>query len=112
MTTAVLGESTAIAPADLRAPSLATPSARLTVALGEYDTGWHDPKASLAAASRLVRRVAEVGADLVVLPELATTGATTEAERAVPVRSADHRHALGTEQTVDLLVGEALGAHA
>lgn len=62
---------------------------RLTVALGEYDTGWHDPKTSIAAASRLVRRVAEVGADLVILPELATTGATTEGDRAVPVDSAD-----------------------
>ena len=110
MTTAVLGESTAIAPADLRAPSLATPSARLTVALGEYDTGWHDPKASLAAASRLVRRVAEVGADLVVLPELATTGATTEAERAVPVDSADVDaiRAMARENRMWIVAGVAL----
>lgn len=62
---------------------------RLMVALGEYDTGWHDPKASLAAASRMIRRVAEVGADMVVLPELATTGATTEGDRAVPLESPD-----------------------
>ncbi|HEX4351822.1 MAG TPA: nitrilase-related carbon-nitrogen hydrolase, partial [Polyangiales bacterium] len=62
---------------------------RLTVALGEYDTGWHDPKTSIAAASRLIKRVAEVGADVVVLPELATTGATTEGERAVSIDSAD-----------------------
>lgn len=91
MTTAVLDESIAASrrvSGDF-APSLETPSARLTVALGEYDTGWHDPKASLAAASRLVKRVAEVGADLVVLPELATTGATTESERAVSLDSAD-----------------------
>ena len=64
-------------------------TARITVALGEYDTGWHDPKASIAAAGRLVRRVAEVGADIVVLPELATTGATIESERSVSIDSHD-----------------------
>jgi predicted amidohydrolase len=62
---------------------------RLTVALGEYDTGWHDPKTSIAAAGRLITRVAEVGADLVVLPELATTGATIEGDRAVTIDSPD-----------------------
>lgn len=70
-------------------PNAASETTRLTVALGEYDTGWHDPKTSLTAATRLIRRVAEVGADMIVLPELATTGATTEGDRAVPLESPD-----------------------
>jgi predicted amidohydrolase len=77
-------EAPAATPATVRAAT-----SRLTVALGEYDTGWHDPKTSIASASRLVRRIAEVGADLVVLPELATTGATTEGDRAVALDSPD-----------------------
>jgi len=88
MTTATLPDSLAtLGIGKLNAPTRET--ARLTVALGEYDTGWHDPKTSIATASRLVTRVAEVGADLVVLPELATTGATIEGERAVSLDSAD-----------------------
>ena len=62
---------------------------RLTVALGEYDIGWHDPSASIAAADRLVERVAAVGVDLVVLPEMATTGFTMDVSQAVPVESPD-----------------------
>lgn len=90
MTTATLPDSieAALGIGTLIQPKSAD-TTRLTVALGEYDTGWHDPKTSIAAASRLVKRVAEVGADVVILPELATTGATTEGDRAVPVDSAD-----------------------
>lgn len=62
---------------------------RLTVALGEYDIGWHDPSASIAAADRLVERVAAVGVDLVVLPEMATTGFTMDVSQAVPIESPD-----------------------
>jgi predicted amidohydrolase len=61
----------------------------LTIGLGEYDTGWHDPRRSLAAAARLTKRLAGVGVDVVILPELATTGATTEGERAVAMESED-----------------------
>jgi len=91
MTIATLPETldTALVIENLVRPQAAPETARLTVALGEYDTGWHDPKTSLAAASRLIRRVAEVGADVVVLPELATTGATTEGDRAVTLDSPD-----------------------
>jgi predicted amidohydrolase len=89
MTTATLPESLdALGLGTLTAPS-SVETTRLTIALGEYDTGWHDPKTSIAAASRLVTRVAEVGADVVVLPELATTGATTEGDRAVTLDSPD-----------------------
>ncbi|MBB4638879.1 nitrilase-related carbon-nitrogen hydrolase [Longimicrobium terrae] len=53
-------------------------SAPLRVALGEYDTGWHDPAASLARAAEVVARAAEAGARLVALPEMCTTGFTME----------------------------------
>jgi predicted amidohydrolase len=48
----------------------------LTVALGEYDTGWHSPETSLAAATRIATHAAAFGARLVVLPEMTTTGFT------------------------------------
>jgi len=34
----------------------------LRVALGEYDTGWHDPTTSLARATDVVRAAARGGA--------------------------------------------------
>lgn len=46
----------------------------LRVALGEYDTGWHDRDASLARAAALVDRARHGGAGLVILPEMCTTG--------------------------------------
>lgn len=52
--------------------------ATLKVALGEYDTGWHDVDASLARASTLVHAAAGAGAELVVLPEMTTTGFTMD----------------------------------
>ncbi len=50
------------------------PPRPLRVALGEYDTGWHDPAGSLTRAEALVARARRAGARLVVLPEMATTG--------------------------------------
>lgn len=58
----------------------------LRVALGEYFTGWHDPAGSLARAAEVVARAAEAGAELVVLPEMCTTGFTmASAEFAEPL---------------------------
>ena len=58
----------------------------LVVALGEYDIGWHDPDGSLARAAALVERAAAAGAQLVVLPEMATTGFTMDsAHRSEPL---------------------------
>ena len=45
-------------------------SGKLTVALGQYDIGWHAPEASLAAAETLISRAAAGGARLVLLPEM------------------------------------------
>ena len=53
----------------------------LRVALAEYDTGWHQPEASLERASVCVHRAASTGARLVVLPEMCTTGFTMEPEK-------------------------------
>jgi predicted amidohydrolase len=53
----------------------------LRVALGEYDTGWHDPETSLSRAEALIRDVRARGANLVVLPEMCNTGFTMDAPR-------------------------------
>lgn len=71
-------------------PPAATPpaaAAPLAVALGEYDIGWHQPERSLRDADALVERAVAAGARLVVLPEMALTGFTMEAEQAVPLDS-------------------------
>ncbi len=62
---------------------------RLTLALGEYDIGWHDPTRSLAAAERIFERTASVGAQVVVLPEMTTTGFTMDREQSVPIDSGE-----------------------
>ena len=50
----------------------------LRIALGEYDIGWHDPATSLDRAASVIARAAAAGADLVVLPEMCTTGFTMD----------------------------------
>lgn len=59
-------------------PSAAPP---LRVALGEYDTGWHDPEASLRRAHDVIAGAARLRARLVVLPEMCSTGFTMEGTR-------------------------------
>jgi predicted amidohydrolase len=83
---------------------------RLSVALGEYDTGWHDPKASIAAAEHVVGRAAGVGAELVVLPEMATTGFTMDPAQAVALDSPDVNALCGiaSRHRVWLIAGMAL----
>lgn len=65
----------------------ASAPATLRIALGEYDTGWHTPDASLAAADSLVRDAVGCGARVVVLPEMAPSGFTMEAEQAASLDS-------------------------
>ncbi len=56
------------------------PSDRLFVALGEYDTGWHDPAQSLAKARLIAQQARTAGADLLILPEMCATGFTMDAD--------------------------------
>jgi omega-amidase len=83
----------------------------LRVALGEYDTGWHDPASSLARAERVVRDAARGGAQLVVLPEMCTTGFTMDAASQAETLEGSSVQALGriaAEAGVHLLAGVAL----
>ena len=57
-------------------------TAALRVALGEYDTGWHDVDTSLARAREVVTEAKRHGAELVVLPEMCTTGFTMDPAQA------------------------------
>ena len=85
--------------------------ASLRVALGEYDTGWHDPALSLQRAGALVRRAADGGAGLVVLPEMCTTGFTMDAPsqaEAITGSSARALAALAKEHGTWLVAGMAL----
>lgn len=61
------------------ASTLAIPSLR--AALGEYDTGWHDPAASVRRARDVIAAAARLKARLVILPEMCTTGFTMEGDR-------------------------------
>jgi len=61
-------------------PATERPDVTLRVALGEYDTGWHQPDGSLNRASICVQRAASTGARLVVLPEMCATGFTMKPE--------------------------------
>ena len=88
-------------------------TAPFRVALGEYDTGWHDPEASLDRAARVVERSAGDGADLVVLPEMCTTGFTMEsAKYAEPLSgpSVARLAELAEQNGVHLLAGVATRA--
>ena len=82
----------------------------LTVALGEYDTGWHSPESSLASATRVATHAAAFGARLVVLPEMATTGFTMDTERAVTLESRDVSllRAIASRLGIWLVAGVAL----
>ncbi|HET7456878.1 MAG TPA: nitrilase-related carbon-nitrogen hydrolase [Gemmatimonadaceae bacterium] len=83
---------------------------RLAVALGEYDTGWHDPVGSLRDADAVAARAAAGGARLVVLPEMATTGFTMDTAQAVPLDSpvVDRLRGIAEHHEVWLAAGIAL----
>jgi omega-amidase len=53
----------------------------LRIALGQYDTGWEDPKLSLERAAQVVQHASAAGAQLVALPETATSGWTMQSDR-------------------------------
>lgn len=82
----------------------------LEVALGEYDTGWHSPDASLSRAAALISDAKGSGADLVVLPEMCTTGFTMEAQHhAEPLAgpSVERLRSLARQNAVHLVAGVA-----
>ena len=68
----------------------------LRAALGEYDTGWHDPEVSLRRAHDVIAAAARLRARIVVLPEMCTTGFTMEGSRWAEPLSADQ----GTSATL------------
>lgn len=82
----------------------------LRVALGEYDTGWHDPATSLVRAEEVVRAAAVADAALVVLPEMCTTGFTMDAAQAEPLDGSAVRALAGLAASarVHLLAGVAI----
>ena len=51
------------------------------MALGEYDTGWHDPVQSLARARVVAQQARAADADLLVLPEMCASGFTMAADK-------------------------------
>ena len=67
----------------------------LNVALGEYDTGWHDPALSLERAGEVARDASKAGADLLVLPEMCITGFTMEAASFAEPEDGESIKALG-----------------
>ena len=82
----------------------------LRVALGEYDIGWHDPATSLDRADSLVGRAQEEGADLVVLPEMCTTGFTMDSTaqcETLEGRSVRRLEEIAVRHGVHLLAGVA-----
>lgn len=62
----------------------------LRAALGEYDTGWHDPEVSIRRARDVIAAAARLHARLVVLPEMCSTGFTMEGSRWAEPLSTDH----------------------
>jgi predicted amidohydrolase len=62
----------------------------LRAALGEYDTGWHDPETSVRRARDVIAGAARLRARLVVLPEMCSTGFTMEGTRWAESLSTNH----------------------
>jgi predicted amidohydrolase len=67
-----------------------TTAAPLRAALGEYDTGWHDPETSVRRAHDVIAAATRLHARLVVLPEMCTTGFTMEGTRWAQPLTTDH----------------------
>jgi predicted amidohydrolase len=87
----------------------------LRVALGELDTGWHDPATALQRAERVITQSAAQGAHLVVLPEMCTTGFTMRAEDWAEPLDGPSAHRLAAMAAADriwVLAGLAVRAKA
>lgn len=82
----------------------------LRIALGQYDTAWHEPEISLQRAAEIVHRAAESGAALVLLPEMCTTGFIMDPSRfseAIDGASAHALAGIARDSSVHLLAGIA-----
>jgi omega-amidase len=82
----------------------------ITVVLGEIDTGWHDATTSLDRAESIVGSAAEMGAKLVVLPEMLTTGFTMNPAQVVEEEdgpSLKRLSAIATANKVAVIAGIA-----
>src|SRR3954463_12200481 len=91
--------------------TISSTSDSLDVALGEYDTRWHDPEGSLSSARQIAHQARAAGADLLVLPEMCATGFTMQAEKfAEPVDGASVRalSAIATEEKLWIVAGLAM----
>ena len=94
----------------MSAQGAGTRGATLRIALGEYDTGWHSPEASIAAADALVQEAIRCDARVVVLPEMATTGFTMDGAQAVAITSpaVQRLQEVAARHGIWLVVGVAL----
>jgi omega-amidase len=82
----------------------------LRVGLGQYDIGWEQPPMSLDRARRVVERAVAAGAQLVLLPEMCTTGFTMDATQwtePVDGRSVTALQGLAREHGVHIVAGVA-----
>ena len=80
----------------------------LTVALGEYDTGWHKPAESIAGARKLAQKAKASGADVLLLPEMFATGFTMEADQYAEPENGPIAKAVGeiaSENALSILAG-------
>lgn len=92
-------------------PSVSQTVEPLTVALGEYDTGWENPVQSLQRARSLAQVARANGAHLLVLPEMCTTGFTMNAERFAEAEdgsSGRELSAIAADQALWIVAGLAI----
>ena len=93
------------------ATARAANSDQLTVALGEYDTGWQDPEQSLKRAGELARQAKASGAQLLVLPEMCASGFTMDAKEFAETEdgpSAKSLSQMATENQLWIVAGLAM----
>ncbi|MBW8771451.1 MAG: hypothetical protein JF589_16980, partial [Gemmatimonadetes bacterium] len=86
----------------------------LRIVLGGYDTGWQSPQKSLAAAGRIVRAANAVCANLIVFPEMCTTGFAMDPTTAEPTDGTGIKQlgVLAHKSGIHLLAGVALREQA
>jgi omega-amidase len=81
----------------------------VSIALAQFDTGWHDPPAVLRKVREHAARAARNGARLMVLPEMSTTGFTMDNSQAEPLDGPSARGiaAIAADSGINILAGLA-----